>query len=216
MKKNLLLFTILSLAFTAIDAQVKWSVNAGVTSTNNYLKEKLSGGLSHSSHTGFTVGGAAAFKLFSNVSSETGLSLSQKGFRYRSAPIPDYTANVLFKLNYLVLNQNFMVKFTGKNGLSFSTGTGFFAAAAVNGRYIEDNFTIFGYRHGEAALAIGNSNDDNFKRIDAGLNILVRSQYKNVQLTMQFSPSFTNHVPGNNNSYKEKLRSVAFTLGYEF
>ncbi len=218
MKKNLLLVAALILSSAAIHAQVKWSVNAGVVSTNNYENDVLAGGRSYSSRPGFTVGGTAGVRLFRNISSETGLSFYQKGYRYRSAPMPDYTANVLFRLNYITLNQNILVNIKGKNGLSFSTGFGVFVATPVSGRYVSDNSTILGFRHEEGNIKFGNAEGDNFKKFDAGLNILVRSQYKNIHLTMQYSPSFTSHVPASysNGGYTEKLRSVSFALGYEF
>jgi hypothetical protein len=218
MKKSLLLFIVLSVTCTAISAQVKWSVNAGIVSANNYESDILAGGRSYNSRQGFTVGGIAGVRLFKNISSETGLSFYQKSYRYRSIPTPDYTANVLFRLNYITLNQNILVNIKGKNGLSFSTGFGAFVATALSGRYIADNLTIIGFTHEEGNLKFGNSEFHNFKRLDAGLNILVRSQYKNIHLTMQYSPSFISHVPSsyNNGDYTEKLRSVSFTLGYEF
>jgi hypothetical protein len=218
MKRKLIFFAVLSFTCRAIHAQVKWTANAGIVSTNNYLKEKLTGGPSYSSRTGFTIGGAAAVRLFGNIWSETGISFYQKGYRLRSVPVPDYAADVRFRLNYLALNQNILVKVMGKKELSFSTGAGFFVAKLLNGRYIADYNTIIGYRHEEGNVKIGNASTDDFRNIDAGLNILVRSQYKNIHLTMQYSPSFTTHVPSgyNNGDYKEKLHSVIFTLGYEF
>jgi hypothetical protein len=218
MKKSIILFTVLSVTCTAVSAQVKWSVNAGIVSANNYESDKLAGGRSYTGRQGFTVGGIAGLRLFKNISSETGLSFYQKGYRYRSAPMPDYTANVLFRLNYITLNQNILVNIKGKNGLSFSTGLGAFVATPFSGRYVSDNITIIGFTHEEGNLKFGNSEWHHFKRLDAGLNVLVRSQYKNIHLTMQYSPSFVSHAPGsdNNGGYTEKLRSISFILGYEF
>jgi hypothetical protein len=218
MKKKRIFFAVLSFACTTIHAQVKWTANAGMVSTNNYLKDKLTGRPSYSSRSGFTVGGAAAIGLFGNLWSETGLSFYQKGYRLRSTPVPDYAADVRFRLNYLTLNQNVLVKAMGKKELSFSTGAGFFVAKLLNGRYVADYNTIIGQTHEEGNIKIGDAATDDFRSIDAGLNIVVRSQFKNIHLTMQYSASFTTHVPAgyNNGGYKEKLHSVTFTLGYEF
>jgi hypothetical protein len=218
MKKKLIFFAILLFACTAIYAQVKWTANAGIVSTNSYQGDDLTGGPSYTNRSGLTVGGAMAARLFRNIWSETGVSFYQKGYRLKSAPLPDYESDVRFRLHYLALNQNVLVKVVGKNGLSFSTGAGFFVSTLLNGRYKANYKTILGQRQEEGNVKIGNDNTDNFRGIDAGLNVLVRSQYKKIQLTMQFSPSFTNHVPSviSDNGFKEKFRSVSFTLGYEF
>jgi hypothetical protein len=215
-KKRLFVLLLLAATGTA-RAQVKWGVQAGMVTTNNYLSQSIIGGPSYSSGTGLTLGATLNTRLFSKIWSETGLFVSQKRYRIRSAPLPDYYSDVRFRLHYATLNQQILVKVMGKNNLSFSTGAGFFVAALVNGRYVSDYSTIIGRTHEEGNVDIGSADADDFKRIDAGLNVLVRSQYKNIYLTMQYSPSFTNHVPGSSTSnYKEKLRSVAFTLGYEF
>jgi hypothetical protein len=218
MKKKGLVFITLFFTCTAIHAQVKWSANAGLVSTNNYLKDKLAGRPSFSSRSGFTVGGTMAFRLFAGLWSETGISFYQKGYRLRSAPVPDYNSDVKFRLDYLALNQNILVKVMGKKELSFSTGAGFFVAPLLGGRYVADYSTIIGQTHEEGGIKTGNASTDDFRSIDAGLNVLVRSQYKNIQLTMQYSPSFTTHVPSgyNNGDFKEKFSSISFTLGYEF
>jgi hypothetical protein len=198
-------------------AQVKWGIHAGMVNTANSLNTKLTGAPSYSSGNGFTAGGTAAIILFKSVYSETSIFFCQKKFTERSAPMPAFFSNISYRLNYVVLNQNLVVKIAGKKGLSFSTGTGFFVAGAASGRFKAENNFSGGYMRFEDNLTIGNTADDDVKRFDAGINVLVRSQYKNVQLTMQYSPSFTNHAPYyGNDGYKEKFRSLSFTLGYEF
>jgi hypothetical protein len=214
MKKSTAMLALLLVAASA-GAQVKWSVNAGMVNTNNYETDSLSGGPDYSRRTGFTLGGIAAVKLFKSLWSETGISFYQKGYRRHSGLIPDYVSTVSFKVNYLALNQNILVKIAGKNDFSFSTGTGFFVAAGLNGRYFEKHSGTLSFIHREGNIKFGNRNEDDFKTIDAGLNMLVRSQYKNIQLTMQYSASFTNHIADSYGS-NEKLRSLSVTLGYVF
>jgi hypothetical protein len=218
MKKALLFFALCSAVCTNGHAQTKWSVNGGLVTTNNYVSDDLTGGPSYYSRSSFTFGGAMATKLFANIWSETGLSFYQKGYQITSAATPDFSSNAKFRLNYLTLNQNILVKVAGKRNLSFSTGVGFFASALLGGRYNTQLNTILGYRDEEGSISIGNDSWDDFRAFDAGMNVLVRSQYRKIQLTVQFSPSFTNHRPAeySNDGYKERLRSLAFTLGYEF
>jgi hypothetical protein len=217
MKKSTAVLVFL-LATAGTNAQVKWGVNAGITSTSNYEKDGPANGRFYSSRQGFTAGGALAVRLFKGTWSETGVSFYQKSYHYRSALMPDFSVSTLFKLNYITLNQNILVKAIRINNLSLSTGAGFFAAVPVSGRYVSDLSFFSGFRHEEGNIKFGDAEGNDFKAIDAGMNVIVRSQYKNVQLTMQYSPSFIGHVPGTNtnSNFKEKLRCLSFTLGYEF
>ncbi len=194
-------------------SQVRWAAEAGMVSTTNHYQKKLTGSGTFYAGKGFVIGGSANYTIFRRVSGESGLNFQSRNFRYHSALIPDYTYKTAYRLQYLVLNQNLLVMTKAKKGFSFGTGTGFFLAYGLSGRYRSEVSTIRGLINTSGKLKLGNGDDDDLRRFDMGINVVVRSQYKNIRLTMQLSPSLTKNQPETN---KSLFTNLSFTAGYLF
>jgi hypothetical protein len=212
MKAVFILLLMLSVSTTAF-TQLKWGVEAGLINTNNHYKESGEGVPSFTSGTGFLIGGSLSYKIIGQLSGETGINYQRRNLSVTSALMPDYTYESDYRLDYLVLNQNIMVMTKPRNGFSFGTGTGLFMGYAMSGRYKLKGTSFGGPIQTTGKMKLGDGPDDDFRNLDIGLNMVVRSQYKNYRLTLQYSPSLRKNQMEENRSL---FRNVTFTLGYQF
>ncbi len=195
--------------------QVRLAVEAGLLNSSYDHNKDLTGAGSFKPGNGFTAGASACYRIFRQLSGVTGVAYQKRQLHYTSAPMPDNMSVLDYQLRYLVFSQNFMVMTRAVRGFSFGTGTGIYFARALNGTYKGTASTFGGQISQSGDVKFGNDNNDDFKRSDIGMNILVRSQYKSIHLTMQYSPSFSNSNPGEN-SQPYKFRCLALSLGYIF
>jgi hypothetical protein len=207
----ILLFTLLAsvTAFT----QIKWGVEAGLVNTNNHYAEKLDGAPGFTSGTGFVIGGLLSYKIIGQLTGETGINYQRRNFTLTSAAMPDNTYQSEYRLDYLLLNQNILVMTKPRNGFSFGTGAGLFMGYAMSGQYKLRGSFFNGAVETTRKMKLGDGPDDDLRNLDMGLNMVVRSQYKNYRLTLQYSPSLRKNQMEQNRSL---FRNVTFTLGYQF
>lgn len=208
-------FISLSVLITlAVQAQVKWSLQTGIVHTNGiqvetpfFENDPVFGG-----RTGFVVGANLQIPMGKKWAYEPGLFYMGKTLRYRTSNVFDFSMEGNDQLHYGVLSQNLLLRLWAKHHTQVSIGAGLYGAVAMGGSYTR-NLILFGGTGSESgSLPIGTTQSDRYRRFDVGGNLLLRVQYRQWQITAQFSPSITDY----DRDGEIRLKSLALMLGYEF
>ncbi len=151
---------------------------------------------------GFHIGVTAEFPINELFSFETGLLLSQKGYKYDGA-WGDYTVN----LNYLE------VPLLGK--ATFDLGDlmiygqlGPYVGFGLTGKFKSDDE--------EDDIEWGSDDDDDFKRLDFGLNIGAGVQVSNITIGASYGLGLANISPHDEGGYRVNNRVIGISVGYKF
>jgi hypothetical protein len=210
MKRFLLMVSLLMAA--AVQAQVKFGVHLGAVRTNAYQIETafLENDPVFSGRTGLMGGASLQVPLGKKWTYETGLSYMGKTVRYASYFMEDWGLKGHERLHYLVLNQNWFRQVWGNRRMSVHAGLGLYGAFAFGGSYQQSSRFFTNITEEEGSLPIGTSQEDRYRRCDWGGNLLLRVQYKQWQLTGQFSPSITDY----DRHAEVRLKSFGLSVGY--
>ncbi|MBA2249124.1 MAG: hypothetical protein H0W12_02915 [Chitinophagaceae bacterium] len=216
MKKYILLSSIIFSALVG-KTQMKFYVQSGLITTYNHVPNHLNGGQKYKRYSSFDAGVSFKTHLYKKLHSESGIFYNQKGYQFYNDTIPDFEVSGYFHVNYLTLNQNFVLLLYKKKNMHLFTGAGAFLANAISGKYVRDVIGIGGLMHEEGKINIGYGSTDQFRPWDTGLNFLLRLGYRKMDITAMSSPSLTSHVTkASQQNNKEKLQSLSFNLGYNF
>ncbi len=203
MKKFFLLLTLataLNFGANAQDKKVSFGVKAGLAFPN--LDFATSGvSLNLTAKTSFYVGAVADVKVSNIFSVQPGLIFSSKGAMFKSPGIDD----ISFNFDYLELPLNLVANFQAGPG-KFFAGAGPYAAYAISGNQKAGTVTV------DADFG---SDDDEFKRMDVGLNLLTGYQLKNgLSLNVGYGIGLGNIYNDSSTTVKNKVFSVG--LGFMF
>jgi hypothetical protein len=197
-------------------AQIKYSVYAGaayssVAGTGRVVY--FEGPPVYSGKAGLTIGGAMSMRLYKKFWYEAGLAYCGKGDSYILPVLPDFGGTTSRRFHYLIVNQDVLFRAVEENKFSLSAGAGVWGGVALAGYYKSERYTIAGPRKTEGAIKFGDSTSSAYcRRMDAGVNALLRVQYGHLQLTGRFSPSLVDY-----NKYERvRFRTGAVTVGYTF
>jgi hypothetical protein len=181
------------------NAQVKFGVKAGI----DFSKIGISASgmsVSTSSSTGFNAGFIAEIPVATSFFIQPGLSIVQKG---GVIPVDNYEASI--KPIYLELPVNAMYKFALGESAKFLIFAGPYLAYGIGGTAKDDTES--------ATIKFGSDGD--MKAFDFGLNFGPGIEYKNFQLTAQYSLGLSNIVNGSGDG-SAKNKGFSISIAYLF
>jgi hypothetical protein len=204
MKKIILLTTFSALAIMSFSQN--FGVKAGLNLANMLYKND-EGTLSDDFKVkpGFHIGGIADIPLIENISVETGILLSSKGFRYDKNGVK-FSDNLIYldipvtaKYSY-VLNK---IKLFANAGPNFGLG--------LSGKYKTE---IEGDEDRDVKWGSGEEND--LKRFDLGLLIGAGVQYDSYTVGLNYNLGLSNIAANTEGGTKIKNRIFGLSVGYMF
>ncbi len=155
---------------------------------------------------GFHLGVTAEFPISEMISFETGLLLTQKGYKFKInwfGETWDYT----FNLNYLEVP--LMAKVTYDLGGAILYGQfGPYVGFGLTGKYKFDDE--------EEDVEWGSGVDDDIKRLDFGLNAGIGLQVNNITIGASYGLGLMNVSPDDEDGFKANNRVIGFSVGYRF
>lgn len=212
MKKGISLFSLLLLLFvtTQTFAQVKFGVKAGLNLSNVTDKDKFGNNSAYySMKTGFHLGVTAEFPVSEFFSFEPGLLYSTKGYIYKDL---DYKATN--SVNYLEIPMNAIYKIN-LGGAKLLVSAGPYVGYALSGKH---KGTEKGYDF-DNSIKIGNSDTDDMKALDYGLNIGAGVEIKQMTIGVQYGFGLANIATYHDiKAYGSKIsgKGIGISVGYKF
>lgn len=172
--------------------------------------------------TTFNAGVLVDFPLTNNFSIQPGLVLNGKGAKVKHyyGVGGEQLASDNLKMNplYVELPVNFVVKLPITTGTNFFVGAGPYAAAGVGGKY-RATATVAG-ASGETTRKIqfGDTNDDDLRRFDYGVNALAGLEIDRVMLGLNYGLGMSKIVPNSDDfrNDKNKYRVLSVNVGFRF
>jgi hypothetical protein len=193
--KKLFIVAMVALMAAGVNAQVKYGVKAGVNFSS--FNESTAGiSASTSSTTGFNAGVVAEIPAATNFVIQPGLLISQKGGKVDISSI---------KPLYLELPVNAMYKFALGESVKFLIFAGPYLAYGIGGTA----------KDGTNSQSIKYGSDGDMKAFDFGLNFGPGIEYKNFQLTGQYSLGLAN-IATASSDVSAKNRGFSVSLAYFF
>jgi hypothetical protein len=185
----------------------KAQIGLMVGGTNSNFKIKSEGeDFTGDSKTGFAGGLVANFSLSENCSIRSGLSLIQKGTKTEIS-MGGFTATGELNTSWLEVP----VSLTYNSG-NFFVGAGPSLSFGVGGKWkskLEDEPEESG------KVKFGNSDEDDLKGFDFGVNVLAGFQFNNgLFVAANFNQGFSNLTPGDTGDDTMKSHYFGLHLGY--
>ncbi len=216
MKKIILIaagFLFGSAAFAQVGT-TKWGIRAGV----NLAKYRVSNGdeaVSSSNSTNFQVTGYADVPVGSYFWVQPGISLQGKGGKWES----DDIANVKRENSTLEIGVpvNLVAKLPIAQGTNFYMGAGPYISYAVSGRQKSSASVAGASGSSERDIEFGNSNGDDLRPFDAGVNFLAGFELGGgFQVGAGYGLGLTDLAPDNSSNSTLKNRVLSFNVGFSF
>lgn len=212
-----LLSFLMVLLCCSVKAQIKWNAHIGLLSTHQHFKQTIPDNPIELKKIGFLMGANMGVRLYKSVWAETGLSWSGRVFGIQAIPAVNSHSNFTYRVNYLTLNQVFLLQVKTKNKVSFYGGAGFGGGMAVVGKKEVTISNPTSYTIENERLKIGNRPDDEIKRIETAFSFVLRAQFNKLLLNLISSYGLTEHptIIGGTR-HVQKNRTFYFGFGYEF
>jgi len=208
--KKIITITATALFFiTAATAQkVNFGFNGGLT-MSNYKVESDGTSYTSKSKAGFTVGFFTDIPINKRFSFQPALQFTQKGgMDKESSDGQDYTLNLT--MDYIEIPFNFLYKFNSSKTI-FYIGGGPTLSYGVSGALKLSG----GGEDGKADIKFGNNDDDDFKQVDRGANVLAGAQFKSgVSIGLSYNMSFSNLVIDGDGDNSYHNRYFGMRIGY--
>ena len=209
MKKIITIATAMLVFLTATTAQkATFGFNGGMTSAS--YKTKADGTTYTSkSRIGFTAGFFTDVSITKKLSFQPALQFTQKGGTDKeSLDGSDY--KLTLAMDYIEIPFNFLYKFSSSK-TTFYIGAGPTLSFGLSGQL---KLSADG-EHNKADVNFGNSDEDDFKQVDRGADILAGFQFKSgVLIAVNYNMSFSNlviHGDGENSFHN---RYFGLRIGY--
>jgi len=208
--KKIITITAAALFFvTAATAQkVTFGFNGGLIMSN--YKTNIDGSAySSKSMTGFTAGFLTDIPIAKKFSFQPAIQFTQKGgVEKESSDGMDYSLTLT--MDYLEVPFNFLYKFNSPK-TTFYIGAGPVFSYGLSGSV---KLSMDG-EHDKQDINFGNGDDDDFKQVDGGANILAGVQFKNgVSIALNYNMGFSNlFIDGDGDNYYHN-RYFGMRIGY--
>lgn len=206
MMKNILKITCAVIAFSMTShyySQATFGLRAGLNLAN--MTGKALNGLDTKSLTTFSVGAVVDYELSESLSIESGLFLSNKGYKVEFSG-NTYSTNI----NYLEIPVNVSYKLdVGDNKLNLFAGP--YIGLAVGGKTKSDFAGI-----DDADIEFGTDDTDMLKSSDFGLNVGAGFQIEKISIRAQYGLGLSNLDPSGNSDMEIKNAVIGISLGYMF
>lgn len=208
--KKIITITSSALFFiTAATAQkITFGFNGGLI-MSNYATKSDGTTYTSKSKTGFTAGFLTDIPITKKLSFQPALQFTQKGGTDKeSLDGSDY--KLTLTMDYLEIPFNFLYKFSSSK-TTFYTGAGPVLSYGLSGQL---KLSADG-EHNKADVNFGNSDDDDFKQVDRGADILVGVQFKSgVSIVLNYNMSFSNLVIEGDGDNSYHNRYFGMRIGY--
>ena len=209
MKKIITITATALFLLTAVTAQkVTFGFNGGLTMAN-YATKADESSYTSKFKTGFTAGFLTDIPITKRFSFQPALQFTQKGgIDKESFDEQDYTLSLT--MNYLEIPLNFLYKFNSSKTI-FYIGAGPVFSYGLAGA---TKLSMDG-EHDKADIKFGNGDDDDFKQVDMGADVIAGVQFKSgVSIGLSYNMSFSNlfiDVDGDNSYHN---RYFGMRIGY--
>ena len=169
---------------------------------------------------GLLIGPTVEFPLMQDLSIESGLLLSSKGFKdsyEESYQGGFYESKTTLNLWYIDIPILFKWNFKISEKTSLYPAIGPYIGIGLKGYSKNETKSNSGEETHKEDIEWGNDEDtDFFKRFDAGLTIGGGIEYKAFQLGIYYNLGIANIAPSSENGATIQNRVLQFTLGYRF
>jgi len=192
----------------AVMCQPNFGIAAGLTLANMYAKS--GGEKDHGkAKAGFTVGIVANVPIAEHIAFMPSLNFTQKGTRDESTQSgTDVTSKI--NLNYIELPLNVVYQTTMSSG-SFFAGAGPSLSYGISGKA---SVKASGQELSDK-VHFGNSDEDDFKAFDFGINILAGYQSnQNIFIALNYNAGLSNILPGSPSDVTLKNGYFGIRIGY--
>lgn len=149
---------------------------------------------------GFHLGVTAEFPVTEMIYFETGLIFSQKGYKY-DGDFGDFTVN----LNYLEIPLMGKALFDLGDLMVYGQ-LGPYIGLGLTGKYKNDD---------DEDIDWGSDDDDDYKRLDFGLNIGAGIQINNITIGASYGLGLMNISPIDRGGFQINNRVIGVSLGYK-
>lgn len=221
MKKIFTTAAVIALSITAVSAQTKFGIQAGVINANwkgdalnslNSVVDLSNGYISTSGKTGFTAGGYASIPVSDQISLEPGIGYSQKGYTMKGDLKIDALkflgANASAKVEAHYIDVPLVLKAEVAKGLSVYAGPQVSYLVKNN---IHVNAGVLGISLVNRKLDI----TDQFNRVDMGITGGIGYQFEN-GLNIKAGYDHGLSKLDKNDNFKAYNRALQFTVGFTF
>ena len=152
---------------------------------------------------GLNLGVSASFEISSGLMFETGLGLSQKGFKISEG---GYTGT--YRVNYLDIPLTIKKSFAGDK---IFVQAGPYLGFAISGK----SKSKFDGETTDEPIDLGSDEDDTQKRLDFGLTFGAGAMVtEKIQVGLSYGLGLANVSPYTENGYKETNQVIGITVGY--
>jgi len=204
MKRTFITSTLILILFVASAQKPQIGILAGAT-LSNFKDKPESEELTADSKMGYTAGLIANFGVAEKFTLQSGLHFVQKGSKAKGS-IGGSTVSGKLISNWLEVPLNFMY-----NTANFFVGAGPSLSFGVGGKWEVE----FEGEKESGKVRFGNTEDDNMKGFDFGLNIVAGYQFNNgLFVAANFNQGFSNLVPSDIGEGSMKSHYVGLRLGY--
>lgn len=188
----------------------------------NYAKEG-----DFKSRIGGHVGALVGFDLSEQISLQTGILFSTKGFKIKNEENEDgfsYKEKMILKLNYLEIPLLASYNYSVNDDFKVYAGVGPVLGIAIGGKYVykwdgdydgENNGELKYANKENDKLSFGNNEDrDDYKRLDLGLMVQAGVQYNQFKFGLFYNQGLMNISPYSDDGYKTKNRLFGLSAAY--
>jgi hypothetical protein len=176
---------------------------------SNYKVE--SDGTTHTSKSkaGFTVGFFTDIPINKRFSFQPALQFTQKGgINKESVDGQDYTLTLA--MDYIEIPFNFLYKFNSPKTIFYIGGGPTFSYGVSGAVKLS-----MGDEHDKADINFGNGDDDDFKQVDRGANIIAGVQFRSgISIGLSYNMSFSNLVIEGDADNSYHNRYFGMRIGY--
>jgi hypothetical protein len=200
-----LLVIIMMLAFTGLQAQVKFGPKVGMNLSTMTLK---SSGISFDPKmlVGFHAGLISEIGLADNLKLQPGILYSSKGSKYEITLFEE-TFDFSMAPAFIEVPVNLMYSF-GPGDTKFNVFAGPYFAYGIGGKYKSD---------GESEdISFGTSEDDDMKPFDIGVNFGVGVNIKGFLISAQYGLGLANLTTEDTGDTEIKNQVIGISVGYLF
>ena len=200
-----LLVIIMMLAFTGLQAQVKFGPKVGMNLSTMTLK---SSGISFDPKmlVGFHAGLISEIGLTDNLKLQPGILYSSKGSKYEITLFEE-TFDFTMAPAFIEVPVNLMYSF-GPGDTKFNVFAGPYFAYGIGGKYKSD---------GESEdISFGTSEEDDMKPLDIGVNFGVGVNIKGFLISAQYGLGLANLTTEDTGDTEIKNQVIGISVGYLF
>jgi hypothetical protein len=199
--------SVLFLLTVATAQKATFGFNGGLTMSNYKIKGD-GDTYTSKSKTGFTAGIITDIPLSKSISFQPALQFTQKGGVDKVSDGIDY--KLTLTMNYIEIPFNFLYKFNSSK-TTFYIGGGPTLSYGISGTVKLSE----GGENGKADIKFGNGDDDDFKPVDGGANVLVGLQFKSgVSLALNYYMGLSNPVIDGDEDNSYHNRYFGMRIGY--